>query len=69
MKKEVLVFSQYQSNHDGHIEVENQILNILVESDLLHLVSTHIYSIQPSHMLKMAMLKEKIKIYMIDTLT
>jgi len=69
VKKEVLAFSWYQSNHDGHIEVENQILNVLVESDLIHLESTHIYWMQPSHMLKMAMLKEKIKINMIDTLT
>ena len=69
VKKEVLTFSWYQSNHDGHIEVENQILNVLVESDLIHLESTHIYWMQPSHMLKMAMPKEKIKIDMIDTLT
>ena len=61
VKKEVLVFSWYQSNHDGHIEVDNQILNVLVESDLIHLESTHIYWMQPSHMLKTAMLKEKIK--------
>ena len=69
VKKEVLAFSWYQSNHDGHIEVENQILNVLVKSDLIHLESTHIYWMQPSHMLKMAMPKEKIKIDMIDTLT
>ena len=43
VKKEVLAFSWYQSNHDGHIEVENQILNVIVESDLIHLESTHIY--------------------------
>ena len=69
VKKKVLAFSWYQSNHDGHIEVENQILNVIVESDLIHLESTHIYWMQPSHMLKMAMPKEKIKIDMIDTLT
>ena len=43
VKKEVIAFSWYQSNHDGHIEVENQILNVLVKSDLIHSESTHIY--------------------------
>jgi len=38
-------------------------------SDLIQLKSTHICCLESSHMLKMAMLKEKIKIDMIDTLT
>ena len=38
-------------------------------SDLIQLKSTHICCLESSHMFKMAMLKEKIKINMIDTLT
>ena len=40
-------------------------IGYIIESDLIHLKLTHIYWMESSHMLRMAMLKKKIKIDML----
>jgi hypothetical protein len=68
VKKEVLAFSWGTNQANGHIEMEDQTHWMNCESDLIRLEITHICWMESSHMFKMAMLKEKIKIDMIDTL-
>jgi len=69
VKKEVLAFSQ-SINQTMKVILKWRIKSWMnCWSDLIQLKSTHICCLESSHMLKMAMLKEKIKIDMIDTLT
>jgi hypothetical protein len=64
VKKEVLAFS-WGTNQTMMVTLKWRIKSWMnCWSDLIHLELTHIYWMQSSHMLKMAMLKEKIKIDM-----
>ena len=69
VKKEVLAFSR-GTNQTMMVILKWRIKSWMnYWSDLIHLKSTHICCLESSHMLKMAFLKEKIKVNMIDTLT
>ena len=69
VKKEVLAFS-WGTNQTVLVILKWSIKSWMnCWSDLIHLKSTHIYCLELSHLLKMALLKKKIKVNMIDTLT